>query len=132
MKYNSGINVVKKVFTAGEMASGTTPVVIVPAPGAGYTILPIGMYIKNNVTVTWTTTAASSYFQVGNASSIAFNPDIIFTSGLGGVTTPIPLDTVGTGQIIPNSALSLVLDGTAATGGTGTISVVVIYKVMPL
>lgn len=132
MKFNSGINTIKKVFTAAEMASGTTPVVIVPAPGAGLTILPIGMYIKNNVTVTWTSDATASYFSVGNTVSISVNPDIIFTSGFTGVTTPVPIDTAGTGQITTNSALSLVLDGTAATGGTGTIDVIVIYKVMPL
>lgn len=132
MKFNSGINTIKKVFTAGEMASGTTPVVIVPAPGAGLTILPIGMYIKNNVTVEWTTDATSSYFQVGGAVSVAFNPSTIFSTGFAGYTWVIPIDTIGAGVASSNSALSLYLDGAAATGGTGTIDVVVIYKVMPL
>lgn len=132
MNYQSGINTIKKTLTAGEMASGSTPITIIGAPGSGLTILPIAIYFKNNVSVTWTSDSVSSEFDIGTAISVAFDPAKIFTSTAAGTSYYVTLDTTASGTASPNSALTLLLGGTAATGGTGTIDVVVIYKVMPL
>ncbi len=131
MKFNSGINTIKRTLTAAEMNSAAEAITIIPAPGAGLVILSVSIYVSNKVTVAWTTDATVSTFEVGNAITIAFPAQDIFEANTGAVYS-IPLDINGGGVALANSALTLTLGGSGATDGTGTVDVIVIYKVMPI
>lgn len=135
---SSGVQTVKKSFTTTQIkAFNTTPIALVPAPGAGFTIVPISIIGRLNfLTAAYATNTQLNVGYASGADPLFTNTTLLPVTAGNPIQPFFPLLQAGvTGndnEYIANAALNLsVPSGNPATG-SGTLDVYITYQVIPL
>lgn len=115
------------ISSAQILAFNTTPIVVMPAAGAGKVIIPLNIYYQYNYnTVTYATFGGivgyyqSSGLSVFNSSNIIFNSEDAFNK-------IAPIATTSDIGSLDNQAIVLSVTGGNPTAGNGTLDVYASY-----
>jgi hypothetical protein len=129
---------IKVTFSAASMRTlSTIPVPLVPAPGAGFALIPFGLLLKthntaaafaggSDINVYHGPPANGDFMMVINQIDItyALNMETLVTPGFAGAIGDIPTN-------LENVPLQMAATGADFTGGDGTVDVTTFYAIVP-